>query len=164
MPATPGASYDLDMPSPRTASLALLIGRVPIGIYFLIAGYNKIAGTGVQAFVEGASSRAPAWGGPMVNSYLYVLPFAECLFGLLVVIGLVARTSALFLSLMLASFLMAVAEPAYVHNLVGQKPGIPFDRNWLLLSGTVALALLGPGTASLDHLLHSRRRRAAVKT
>lgn len=151
------------MSSTRKVSLALLIGRVPIGLYFLVAGYNKIAGPGVKAFVDGAVKDVPAWAESFGRVYLSALPFVECLVGLLVILGLLTRTSAVLMSLMLVSFLIARAEPMYVHNLVGEKPGIPFDRNWLLLSGTLALALLGPGMIAIDQRIQARRTRAIEK-
>ena len=147
----------------RKVSLALLMGRVPIGLYFLFAGYNKIAGTGVKAFVDGASGAVPSWAGSFGKAYLYSLPFAECVFGLLVVLGLLTRTSSLMLSLMLISFLIAMHDPMFIYNVVGSKPGIPFDRNWLLLSGTLALTLLGPGSMSIDQRIFKRRARAVEK-
>lgn len=147
----------------KKVSLALLIGRVPIGFYFLAAGYNKIAGTGVKSFVDGAAGNVPPWADALGKGYLYALPFAECLFGLLVVIGLLTRSSAAMLSLMLISFLIAQQQPAYIHNILGNAPGTPFDRNWLLLSGTLALALLGPGSVAIDHFIQNRRRKAVER-
>lgn len=157
------AVYDSAMTSQNRVPLALLIGRVPIGLYFLIAGYNKIAGAGVKNFVDGAATNIPSYARSFGEVYLYALPFAEVVVGLLVVLGLLTRTSALLMSLMLISFLMAMAAPVYIHNLTSTTSGIPFDRNWLLLSGTLALTLLGPGLVSIDHLIHSRRKRAVLK-
>jgi putative oxidoreductase len=134
------------------AAAGLLIERIPIGLYFAIAGCNKIAG-GVGGFVAKASGMIPPWlPTPLGRAYLYALPWMEVLTGVLMILGLFGRATAIVMSLILISISIAVT------GIFG-KGGGPFDPNLILLGLTIGLALTGPGPWSLDSVLFGRRRR-----
>src|SRR3954471_11300307 len=92
----------------RLLDAALFIARVPLGLFFLRAGWMKIFGMGVGKFVEMGSNMVPSWLGPGLGKpYLYAVPFMEFLVGLLVTAGLITRAAATIMSLMLLSFMIA---------------------------------------------------------
>lgn len=139
-------------------NLALLLARFPLGLYFALAGLNKILG-GVPTFVQGAKGKLPASMAEFESAYLHALPFVELAVGTFVVLGLVVRLNALLMALMLSSFLIAAQKSPYLARVYGE-PGTPFDTNWILLGLALCLALLGSG----DHVAHRifRRRRRVV--
>jgi thiosulfate dehydrogenase [quinone] large subunit len=128
-------------------SIGLFLARVPLGIYFLMAGAAKIKG-GVGNFVANASKTTPAFlPEALGKAYLYALPFAECLVGVLVTIGLFTRIAAGTKALMLISFLIAVG--------LKDDPK-PFHSNIMLLGFALLLTLEGGGSISVDHLLRRK--------
>lgn len=140
--------------------LALLAARVPLGLYFAIAGYNKLAGGGLKAFVDSSIGNVPAWAAPLGRPYLYALPFVEIVAGLLVAVGLLVRLNATLMVLMLLSFLIAQGSGPNIARVVGSG-GVPFDRNVLLLSIALLLMLLGGGRLGLEGAF--KRRKVTVQ-
>ncbi len=121
----------------------LLLARVAIGVYFLLAGYKQIAG-GVDKFVADHVSRIPTYVSPAFGRhYLQVLPYAQMAVGLTMVIGLYTRVSAAIISLMLISFILATG--------VGFKPGNPqINNDFVYLGLTLLLTHLGGGKVAVD--------------
>jgi thiosulfate dehydrogenase [quinone] large subunit len=129
-------------------NVALLLARVPLGLYFLIAGYTHIQ-SGLGAFVGGGMTHLPAWIPPdLGRAYLYALPFVEFGVGLFVMVGLLTRLSALIKALILVSILLAMG---------GIDPGKPFHPNIILLGVALLLALLGGGEISIDRIMQRRK-------
>jgi len=125
---------------------ALLLARVPIGVYFLLAGYAKIAG-GVSVFVEKATPTIPHFLSPTFGKmYLQSLPFVEMIVGVAMVVGFYTRVSATFMALMLISFTIAVTG-------VGFKAGEPpqIDKNLIFLGLALLLMNMGGGKIAIDH-------------
>lgn len=185
--------------------LALLVLRVAIGMYFVVAGVNKITfvpppaadataasqpttqpttaedeavKTGVGAWAEGAQATWPVFMPDSLDSlkmpFLYVLPFAEVLFGATVVLGLFTRLSGFILTLMMVSFIIAVTgsidglgdpEAGFALYQMGEDgPGV-FHPNVAFLTIALTITLLGGGLFSVDHALRKRseRKRAAAE-
>jgi len=136
------------MSTPTKANIGLLLARVPLGLFFLIAGYMHIAG-GLNAFVDSGMTHLPAWLPPTVGKmYLYSLPFVEFGAGLFVAVGLMTRASAFIKALILASILVALG---------GIEPGKPFHTNIILLGLAILIALLGGGEISVDCIMQRKK-------
>jgi putative oxidoreductase len=131
--------------SPVATSFGLLLVRIPLGILFITAGWNKIHG-GVGAFVSFASPHLPDF---MPNylgkTYLYLFPFFELGMGLLVLLGLWTRLAAFILSLMLISIIWAFSG---IHDKV-----FPYHPNVMFLAVAILLFLAGGGTFTIDRII-----------
>lgn len=73
--------------------LAYAVFRLTLGINILVHGAGRIFGPGADAFaattaVEFAKTPLPAG---MVHAFLFVVPFAELVFGVLTTLGLLTR-------------------------------------------------------------------------
>jgi thiosulfate dehydrogenase [quinone] large subunit len=132
--------------------LALLLLRVPLGLFFLLAGLHKVQG-GVGDFVSGASGLIPSFLPNSVGrAYLYAVPWAEIIVGICLIAGLFGRFIAMIVSLMLISFMIAAT---------GIKPSgkEPLQYNIVLLGISLCLMLLGPGNFSADAFLPEKRKK-----
>jgi uncharacterized membrane protein YphA (DoxX/SURF4 family) len=133
-------------------NVALLLLRAPIGIFFALAGATKVAG-GVGGFVEKASGTIPPYLPETIGkAYLYAVPWAEIIVGACFVLGVFTRFTGLIASLMLISFTIAATGWR-------AQGGGPFHTNLILLSITIAIALLGPGNISVDAFWPERRKK-----
>jgi uncharacterized membrane protein YphA (DoxX/SURF4 family) len=125
---------------------ALLLARVPIGVFFLLAGYGKIAG-GVGEFVDAASASLPHFiSADFGRAYLHALPFVEMLVGVTMIVGFYTRVSAMLMSLMLVSFIIAATGIGFN---VGGSP--PLSFNVVFLGLTILLMVSGGGQIAVDH-------------
>jgi uncharacterized membrane protein YphA (DoxX/SURF4 family) len=136
--------------SESSTSLGLLLARLPMGAYFLLAGIHKLTATGgVQGFVNSQLGNVPsqvpqAWG----QGYLHALPYAEIVVGSMLILGLFGR---------LAGF----AGAAVVTTIIVGYTGIfstttPFHANVIYLGLLLMILLVGPGRMSLDGLIFGR--------
>lgn len=138
---------------------SILLARASLGIYFVIAGYNKVTGPGIAAFAKGASAMLPAWMPPALgNAYLMALPIVEVLAGAMLVIGLLGRLSAGLISLMLISIIIALN--AFKD---ADAPNRPFHANFVMLGLALVLTTVGPGGFSVDRFLFNRKPAASNK-
>jgi len=136
------------MSTPAKANIGLFLARIPLGLFFLLAGYTHIRG-GVGGFVTGGMTHLPAWLPPNLGKiYLYSLPFMEFAVGLFVIVGLLARASALVTSLILISILIAMGA---------MDAGKPFHTNVILLGLALLLSLLGAGDFSVDRVMQRKK-------
>lgn len=132
---------------PVSVSLGLLLGRLPMGAFFLLAGCAKIR-MGINNFVGFASrsSHVPAAvPQSLVNGYLHAVPFLEIIVGAMLILGLFARAGGLIGSLMVISFVVGATG--------WTAPGLPFTPNLIYLGVLLAVLLAGPGCASVDRLV-----------
>ena len=144
--------------SESSRSLGLLLARLPIGAYFVLAGYSKVFGEGgVDAFVAKSLPAVPEYMPPWFGSnYLHALPYAEIALGSLLILGLLTRLSALAVTGMLVSFVIAYTGV--------KDPPRPFHANLIYVGLAAMFILTGPGKISLDGLLFGRRKdRAAAR-
>jgi thiosulfate dehydrogenase (quinone) large subunit len=114
---------DLDAPLATNRVLAYLLLRVTVGVIFLFYGIGKFV-MGLGAFHGFMLSRfEDTWLPPvLVGLFAYILPFAEVLLGLLLLLGLLSRWAlALTALLMIALSFGTVVEsnpPAVANNLL----------------------------------------------
>lgn len=140
-----------------SASLGMLLARLPVGAFFLIAGYGKLS-EGVNKFIEAVSSKAtpPAWVPPgSVDTYLHVVPFLEVAVGALLLLGLLTRLGALIGGLMVLSFTVGYT---HLHGTTPSEQALPFHPNLIYLGVLLALVFVGPGRFSLDGVLFGRKK------
>src|SRR5579863_831648 len=91
--------------------LAYLIFRLTLGINILVHGAGRIFGPGADAFAtttaaEFSKTALPAG---LVHAFLFVVPFAELVLGVLTTLGLFTRWALLSGSLMIAVLVFGTA-------------------------------------------------------
>jgi putative oxidoreductase len=136
-----------DKPGQRAfLDAAILLNRVALGLYFVIAGWGKVS-AGVASFVAGPyAKQTPPWlPSAVAVPYGYALPFIELLGGLLLIAGLFGRVVPLVLSLLLLSIAVALK---FAINVQG-----PFHHSVVFATLAVLLAAIGPGRWSVDAAL-----------
>lgn len=138
--------------SPASADAARLLLRVTLGGVFLFHGIQKITVFGV----EGLSGFLGSLGVPLPTLFAYLVMGTETLGGLLLLLGLLTR----LVSVPLAVTMVVACLTAHWGAFDAAAGGMEYPLT--LIAVLVALALLGPGRVSLDHLLF--RRDAAAPT
>jgi uncharacterized membrane protein YphA (DoxX/SURF4 family) len=136
------------------ASLGLLLLRIPLGVFFALAGVAHIRG-GIDHFVGENVAAAMAYMPENVaRGFLTALPYAEITLGVMLVLGLLGRFAGLVCSLLLISFTVVAT---------GVKlQGSPFHPNLLMLGMALAVLFCGPGRFSVDGLLFRPHRKVVV--
>jgi putative oxidoreductase len=132
--------------------LALLIGRLFIGICFVIHGLGKLGlvGTGSMAgFVQYLESL----GVPMAPVQARMAMLSELVGGSLLAVGLFTRPACLLLIFtMLVAGRLGHRGAGYL--ITNDPPGAEYTIN--LAAICLVFALLGPGSFSLDQLMFVR--------
>ena len=132
----------------RTQGAGLAILRVVVGIVFFVHGFQKlffVGFGGVAGMMEGLGVPAP-------GLFAVILTLVELLGGLALILGLFTRLAAIPLAVdMLVATLMV-----HLPNGFSVLPNGGYEFTLVLLAASVALAVAGPGEASLDRLLASR--------
>jgi putative oxidoreductase len=135
--------------TPGLIDLALLIGRLFIGICFVIHGLGKLGlvGTGsMSGFVQYLESL----GVPMAHVQARMAMLSELVGGSLLALGLFTRPACLLLVFtMLVAGRLGHKGAGYL--ITNDPPGAEYTIN--LAAICVVFALLGPGSLSLDRLL-----------
>ncbi len=125
---------------------APLLGRVTVGVLFISTGWGKVHNLAkVAAFFAELHIPAPAIQATFVS-------YVELIGGALVLVGLFARWASLpLIGSMAVAILTAKADE--VHGL----PDLFGLVEWTYLVLFAWIALAGPGRASLDHLVFTRK-------
>ena len=129
----------------RVQWLAPLLARLAVGLVFLSTGWGKVHHLDkVTSFFEQLGIPAPGFNAVLVGC-------SELICGTLLVVGLVTRLAAmpLVISMVVAILTARLADIHGLFDLVG------FDE-FTYLCVLVVIAIIGPGAASLDHLLARR--------
>lgn len=141
--------------SGASVNLGLLLTRLPIGCFFLIAGYQKVFNMGVGQFVDFAVKNGSAprvvpadW----VHTYLHAIPYLEMAIGAMLILGLFARIGGLVGALMILSYIIGYT------GFRGDLTSLPFHPNFIYLGLLLAVLMVGPGHMSLDGMLFAKRR------
>ena len=130
-------------------NFGLFLARVPLGLYFGIAGYLKVK-NGLPAFVTTYLPTAQHYlPDGVARGYLNAVPFAEMLVGALLVLGLFTRLGAFLGAVLLVSFTMATGTKF--------MEGAPFNSSIVMLGLSLALLTIGPGKLSADMMLFKRK-------
>jgi putative oxidoreductase len=122
--------------------VALLLGRLATGLLFLSAGWGKVHDLGkVTEFFSSLGIPFPGFNAVLVG-------YSEMLCGFALVVGLLTRLAALPLvvSMAVAIFTARADDVSGLFDLIGLE-------EFTYLSVLMMLVILGPGRASLDHLL-----------
>lgn len=139
--------------------LALLIARISIGFFFIMSGYNKIFVNGVDSLADGFRESGIPF--PLVNAWLNTL--AQFLGGFALVLGLGTRiwSGVIGFAMIVASITVIIPE-VIQDDIANAKSSLLF-WGWfyyrpepIYLTVFLLLGFVGPGKASLDHLIAKR--------
>ena|SRR5579864_8305526 len=138
----------------KSSSLGLLLARLPMGAYFLLAGLDKLT-HGAARFAHDQVANIPSqvphdWG----MGYLHALPFLEIAVGSLLILGLATRLAGLAGSLMVITFIVGATGI--------KSPTLPFQPNLIYLGLLLAVLLIGTGRFSLDAAIFGKRKPAKL--
>lgn len=130
-------------------SLVLLLVRLYWGWQFFVSGRGKLGNhAGTADFFKGL-------GIPLPELNAWAAASIECFGGLLLLIGLASRPTALALAFtMVVAFLTADIE--VVKNVFNEPDKFVTAAPFLFLMASVLVLVFGPGKASVDHFLHKR--------
>ncbi|MEZ4103743.1 MAG: DoxX family protein [Candidatus Paceibacterota bacterium] len=136
----------IDEPRPivTETSWALLAIRVTVGIFFMVHGYKKFFGEG------GLSSFTDILAGigfPAAATFAFLVAFAQLFGGLAIILGVLTRFSAFWLTL------ISVYGWITVKGLPGTTVYMGDLELMLSIGMTLALMLVGPGVISLSSKL-----------
>jgi putative oxidoreductase len=136
-----------------TTDLAALILRLAAGAIFIPHGWSKIAGEGgAAAFATDISTN---YGIPLFLGHLAA--WSELVGAALLIVGLLTRLDALLLTgtMFTAAFIVQLPEALYEVPADAIKAFVALRAIELplaMFAASVAILLIGPGRASLDHL------------
>src|SRR5580704_6140612 len=125
--------------------IALLFLRLALGIIFIFHGYPKLFTHPHQTADAFVKMGFPAY-------FAYIAGVLEFFGGILLIVGLFTRIAGLLLAAEMAVALVRVhgmlSNPMNVHN---------YEFPLALAVGSFALAGVGAGLISMDHVIYSKR-------
>ncbi|PYO27946.1 MAG: oxidoreductase [Gemmatimonadetes bacterium] len=130
------------------ADLGLLLLRLTLGTVFLAHGAQKAFGAFGGPGFEAASGFIGSMGFRPARIWTALAVGGELAAGLLFVLGLLTPAAGL---LVVATMAVAIAKVHGPKGFFVQDGG--FEYNLVLIIAAVAVAAVGPGAFSLDHLL-----------
>ncbi|MBV9455377.1 MAG: DoxX family protein [Rubrobacter sp.] len=137
--------FGLSLPA-QLSGVALLVVRVIVGIIMTAHGWQKLTEIGPANFGQGLAQS----GVPLPIFMGYVVTFTEFIGGILLIVGLLSRLAALFLTINLTVAILLVS----IHSgLLSSTSRIGMELPLALIAGFLAILLAGPGRLSLDYLL-----------
>jgi len=131
--------------------LAPLLGRLAVGLVFMSTGWGKVHN------IEKVTGFFTTLGIPAPHFQAILVGYSELLCGTALVVGLLTRlaTAPLIVSMIVAILTAKLPDLHSLFDLVG------FDE-FTYLVVLVMIAILGPGSVSLDAILVRRLRWAKV--
>jgi len=144
--------------------------RLGLGGLFVFAAFNKLQNIQAFAFaIKGFKIVDPETHGHLIVTAAYTIPWVEMLAGVLLILGLRTRASALALGLTLIAFIAGLIHviTSGIHadcscfgdtNLICDESvgWCQVIRNFVLLIPALYLTFRGGGILSLDAILHRR--------
>ena len=156
----------MQIPSHTLFHLLLLLNRLALGFYFAFLGFGKVKGEFNNGFgnfyrSDTFQNRQPAWlPDAAATPFAYALPWAELIFGSLLILGLFGMIVAGVISLILLSIMVAQASTGGLFWLQdGFSRSGPYHTNVILFCLALLLTLTGPGRFSLDALWRRRKKK-----
>ncbi len=139
-----------------SAASMLLINRIALGAYMLLAGVGKVLG-GVGNFYENSFKGLQPDFLPdlLARPYGYAIPFLEIAVGALLIVGLFTRWTAVVTTLMILSFTIALWMKVGFPQAGASGP---FHPNVILMTLCLWVVVVGGGRMSLDHVLRKSQR------
>ena len=135
--------------SDLSGNMGLLLARVPLGLYFALAGYAHFK---TQNFATQYVAALPTWMPPEAGKgYSSVLPFLEMAVGGLLILGLTTRLGGL-----LAAVITGVVVAAAGFKLYPDSG----HQMLVMLGLSILLLCLGGGKFTLDNLLFNKKKPA----
>jgi putative oxidoreductase len=134
------------------ADLGLLLLRLTLGTVFLAHGAQKAFGAFGGPGFEGAAGFIGSMGFRPARLWTVLAVGGELAAGLLFVLGVLTPLAGL---LVLATMAVAIAKVHGPKGFFAQNGG--FEYNLVLIIAALAVAAVGPGSFSLDHLLGGAR-------
>lgn len=132
----------------KFAGLAPLVVRVIVGIIIAAHGLQKLQmGSAFAAQVRELGLPLPVLAG-------YTIAFVELIGGILLIVGLLSRLTALVLTMNQAGAILVVKIGTGVGFLSPlDTPGVGAELDLALIAGYLTIFFVGPGRYSLDHVL-----------
>ena len=135
--------------NPLATDIALLVGRVAIGICFMIHAFGKLGWIG-DGNLDGFASWLADLGVPMPAVQARMAMLSELLGGLALTIGFATRPAAVVLIFtMLVAGMVGHRGGGYL--ILNDPPGAEYTINLAVIC--FMFLLLGPGAISLDAML-----------
>jgi putative oxidoreductase len=126
--------------------------RVIVGFIFVMYGWDKFFGSGLDFWADLFVSQ----GIPASSLAATLVGVVELVGGIALVLGLFTRVAATLLAIDMAVAILVVGLDG---GFFVWDNGVSFPL--ALFAATVALALMGPGEASVDEILAGRRSASA---
>ena len=135
--------------NPLFADVALLVGRVAIGVCFMIHAFGKLGWVGTGN-MEGFAAWLGDLGVPMPQVQARIAMLSELVGGGLLAAGLLTRPACLAL---IGTMIVAgtVGHRGAGYLITNDPPGAEYTINLAVVCGM--FLLLGPGAISLDAIL-----------
>ena len=135
--------------SDLSSNLGLLLARIPLGLYFALAGYAHFT---TQNFATQYVAALPTWmPSEAGKGYSSMLPFLEMAVGGLLILGLTTRVGGLL--------------AAVITGLVVAAAGFSLDPNaankllpLIVLGLSILLLCIGGGKFTLDNFLFNKKK------
>jgi putative oxidoreductase len=126
------------------APYGLLILRLGLGLIMAAHGWQKLTVFGAQGFADNMLTRL---GVPAPGFMAWVVIIVELVGGICIMLGLGTRIWALMTAIVMLVVIFMVKD---LTILIGEGS---YELELAILSGMLALALVGPGKVSADHAL-----------
>lgn len=126
----------LNQPMGKQEYAAIFV-RIPLGLYFIMAGLLKL--NDVNVFIEVVKSYQILSGNAATLAGI-LIPYLEIGIGGLLILGLWTTLAGIVAGAMLASFIYAIGIS--VEEL--------FNKDFILLGASISLLFSGPGAFSID--------------